>query len=352
MIADSYNIIYYKGGISVKAKRINGQAVNGKREILGSKLPLDTPYSVTFFPIYACNFKCKYCIHSLEINERETVSDVATMLWETYKKCIDDMLEFPNKVKQIHLTGLGEPLLHKDIGKMVEYAKQKDVAEGIDIVTNGSMLTEKLTHELVDAGLTVLRISIQGINKEQYKRESGIDIDFVQFYNNIKYFYNNRGNTKLYIKVIDEALDDGQQEEFFNMFGDICDTIAIEHLCPFVEKINYTDTFNQDEFVVTMNGNQILNTDICPQPFYSLQIYPDGKCIPCCTIEKPIVVGDCLEQSLVKIWNGDTINSFRRLQLQSQKGKNKTCSKCQQYKFGMFKEDILDEYASELLKLY
>lgn len=337
---------------AMKAKKINGQAVNGKREMLASKLPLDTPYSITIFPIYACNFRCKYCLHSLEKDEREFISDTITMPWETYKKCIDDILKFPHKVKMLHLSGLGEPLLHKDIGKMVAYANQKGVAEGIDIVTNGSMLTKELTHELVDAGLTVLRISLQGINEEQYKREAGIDIDFDEFYNNIKYFYDNRGNTKLYIKVIDEILDDGQQEEFFNMFGDICDIIAIEHLCPFVDKINYTDTFNQNEFYVTMNGNQVPNTNICPQPFYSLQIYPDGKCIPCCTVEKPIVVGDCLKQSLVQIWNGDVMNSFRRLQLQSKKENNRVCAKCQQYKYGMFKEDILDEYASDLLKLY
>ncbi len=45
------------------ARRIDGQAVNGRRRRLAEVIPLDTPYAIAMFPIYACNFKCSYCIH-------------------------------------------------------------------------------------------------------------------------------------------------------------------------------------------------------------------------------------------------------------------------------------------------
>jgi len=48
----------------MRAVRIDGQTPGGKRNKLKDALPLDTPYMVQFFPIYACNFKCGYCIHS------------------------------------------------------------------------------------------------------------------------------------------------------------------------------------------------------------------------------------------------------------------------------------------------
>ena len=45
------------------ARRIDGQAVNRRRRRLAEVIPLDTPYAIAMFPIYACNFKCSYCIH-------------------------------------------------------------------------------------------------------------------------------------------------------------------------------------------------------------------------------------------------------------------------------------------------
>lgn len=124
----------------MKAKRIDGQAVNGKRTVLSNVLPLDTPYAVTIFPIYACNFKCNYCLHSLTGNARGHISDKISMDFDLYKKCIDDIATFPRKLKVLHFIGYGEPLLHHEISKMVAYAVEKKVADVVDIVTNGAFI--------------------------------------------------------------------------------------------------------------------------------------------------------------------------------------------------------------------
>jgi len=121
----------------MRAVRIDGQTPGGKRNKLKDALPLDTPYMVQFFPIYACNFKCGYCIHSVPVSQRRYITDKTAMDFNLYKKCIDGLSKFPNKVKMIRFAGTGEPLLHKDIAKMVEYAVKMNVAEAVDIVTNG-----------------------------------------------------------------------------------------------------------------------------------------------------------------------------------------------------------------------
>lgn len=336
----------------MKAERIDGQAVNGSRTVLSNVLPLDTPYSVTYFPIYACNFKCNYCLHSLNYESRGHISNIASMDFQLFKKSIDDMAAFPKKIKAIHFAGLGEPLLHKDIDSMVGYIVQKGVADTVDIVTNGALLTPELSKKLIKAGLTKIRISVQGLSGLKYKEVTGKDIEFDNFLNNIRYFYENKGDSKIYIKIIDSALEEGEEDKFLNMFGEICDSIAIEHLCPFVGDIDYENTFGDKEFIVTMNGINIVNAEICPQPFYSMQIYPDGKCIPCCTVEKPIVVGDCNHMSLVDIWRSRDFNSFRKMHISRLKNKNSVCARCQQYKYSMFPEEVLDNDAERLERLY
>jgi radical SAM domain protein len=76
------------------ARRIDGQAVNGGRRKLAEVIPLDTPYAITVFPIYACNFKCSYCIHSIDVKQRPHVVDKAVMDIGLYKKIIDDLQAF------------------------------------------------------------------------------------------------------------------------------------------------------------------------------------------------------------------------------------------------------------------
>lgn len=337
----------------MKAIRIDGEAVNGNRTILAEVIPIDTPYAITIFPIYACNFKCNYCLHSLSKNRREHISDVISMDFELYKKCIDDIANFPRKLKALHFIGYGEPLLHKDIAKMVEYAVKKEVANVVDIVTNGALLTPQLSRRLINAGLSSLRISIQGLNAQKYKQITGENIDYEVFVENIQYFYGIRKDTRLHIKIIDSALDkEEDQQIFFEIFGDICDTIAIEHLGPVVNSVDYSKIKNSKYFNVNILGNDIIDSKICPQPFYFMQINPDGKCVPCCNANFPVYVGDCNNQSVPHIWNSKEYNSFRKLQLLKEKASNSACARCQQYRYSMFSEEILDNDAERLLKLF
>lgn len=336
----------------MKAKRIDGQAVNGKRTALSKVLPLDTPFAITFFPIYACNLKCNYCLHSLNKEERGHISDEVSMDFDLYKKCIDDIKNFPRKVKVIHFAGLGEPLLHKNIVEMVAYAVEREVAETVDILTNGVFLSEELSNNLVSAGLSKLRVSVQGLDKEKYKEIANEEIDFNEFFKNLKYLYDHKGDMQLYIKIIDSSLGLGDEERFLNIFGNICDNIAIERLCPFVENVDYKNIVDDSEFKLTMNGNEIVAAEVCPQPFYSLQIYPDGNCIPCCTVEKPLVIGNCNFESICEIWRGKELKAFRKMHLSFKKSDNFVCARCQQYKYSMFPEEVLDDDALRLLSLF
>lgn len=336
----------------MQAKRIDGQAVNGKRTMLSEVIPLSVPYAITFFPIYACNFKCNYCIHSLDIDKRNIAVKEALMSIELFEKCIDDIAKFPEKIKAIHFAGLGEPLLHPNIVDMVKYASQKNVAETIDILTNGSLLTRELSTQLVSSGVNKIRISIQGTNAKKYNEVAGVSIDFDAFLQNIDWLYKNRKDTLLYIKIIDEGLTKSERDEFLYKFGDICDEIAIEYLCPFVENVDYENVVKDYEFNMTMNGNEVPIVEVCPQPFFSLQIYPDGSYVPCCTVEQPIRLGNCKTESIYDIWNGDKLKAFRKMQLKKQKKNNDVCMKCQQYKYSMFPEEVLDKEAEELVKKF
>ncbi len=336
-----------------KAKNISGQAPGGKRTKLADVLPLDTPFVVQIFPIYACNFKCNYCIFQLDKAKRGFISDKIVMDFDLYKKCIDDMALFPNKVKVLRIVGIGEPLLHKNIVDMVEYAVSKDIANTVEILTNASLLTPKMSDLLISAGLLRLVVSLQGTTKEKYQKVSGVNIDFEKFIENLRYFYNNKGNAQLYIKIIDCALDSKDDEKkFYEIFGDICDTIAIEHTVPIHSGVDYKKVLKNKDMSVTQFGLPISKVKICPQPFFTLQINPDGKIVPCYSFEYPEIMGDCNNQSVQEIWNGKKFQNFRRKMLDGTKNVCKTCENCELIKYRLFPEDNLNNDAERLKKLY
>ena len=335
----------------MKAIRIDGQTPGGKRSKLADLLPLATPLSVQIFPVYACNLSCNYCIHSVPVNLRGYITDKAVMDYALYKKTIDDLTQFPQKLKMLRFAGTGEPLLHKELAQMIAYAKEKDIAESIDIVTNGLGLTHQISQALVEAGVDKIRVSIQGLNDEAYAftKQKGV---FSALVEKLKFLYNHRQQTKIYIKIIDCALQVGEEEEFMNLFGDICDFIAIEHLIPAVSQIDYNQFAGVPIKNLTQNGVCISEAKVCPQPFYMMQLNPDGKIVPCCAMETAYILGDVANQSMQEIWNGTTLQEFRINQLIKNKEIYSVCKKCKQYQYAMFEEDVLDLYAVELLKKF
>jgi radical SAM protein with 4Fe4S-binding SPASM domain len=306
---------------------ITKQAPNGERQRLEDILPLNTPLVIQIFPVYSCNLKCNYCIFQKPKEERPFISDVISMNPENYYKYIRDMMKFPQKLKVLRFVGIGEPLLHKNLPDMISYAKHKKVANKIEIITNGIKLRPALSDALIESGFDKIEISVQGIDSLDYKNNAGNSLYFDGFLYNIGYLYRyKKKHQKIYIKIVDSALKN--KDKFLNLFGDLCDYIGIESTVPIHEGVDLPE---RDK---TQFGQSIVKSDVCSQPFYHMQINPDGKVTPCYSFDYPVILGNANKQSIVDIWNGKPFNDFRLNHV-----KNETCKKCQMSKYRMFEED-------------
>lgn len=338
------------------AKKINFIPVNGKRNKLSDVVPLKVPYTLDIFPIYACNFRCKYCIQSVEIEKRGEISHKKIMDYELLCKLVDDAKMFGKKIKAVHFAGYGEPLLHPDIGKMVKYFVDNNVSDIVDIVSNGALLNPKISTELLDAGLNKLRVSLQGLDDKTYENTSGVKIDFKKIIHNITQFkqLRDKGNykTKIYVKIIDFALDKHTEEEFYELFSPICDLISVEHLAPLVNEIKY-DELIKKSYNTNLKGNEVQFLKVCPRPFYSMMINPDGDVSPCCNHYKPIILGNIKTDSIVNIWKSKIMKNFQSQQLMFKKNNFLACKNCENISYQSFPEDNLDNYSDEILnRLY
>ena len=104
-------------------------------------------------PTTKCNLNCKMCFRHTWFDE-----PMCGLSLEDYRRAIDTM---PKTVETIFFGGMGEPLFHKDILEMIRLAAEKGVE--VELLTNGTLLTENMINGILDAGLTRLWISIDDL---------------------------------------------------------------------------------------------------------------------------------------------------------------------------------------------
>lgn len=317
---------------------------------LAEVIPLEMPLVIFIEPSRSCNFKCCYCYHSFaedQIKETKFIQN-GIMNYNLFTHIIDDISLFSSKLKCIHLTGRGEPLINKELPYMVRYIKQKDVTERINIVTNGSLLTPELNMALIDSGLDSIKISIQGIDEEGYMKIAGVKLDFKKYIENIRHFYLNRGKCKVFIKIADISLKaENDENKFYKMFSDICDGISIEHIYDIDKEVNLKLNKENDRNVY---NKTIGNVEVCPMPFYMLNIGFDGGVLPCCYYNMD-ELGNLKNTSIVRLWNSKQLKNFR-LSLLTNKRNNKYCCNCNIPDYSIDSSDVIDHCSDELVKYF
>jgi radical SAM protein with 4Fe4S-binding SPASM domain len=319
-----------------------------KRVNLYQALPLKTPFSFHVFPIHRCNFRCRYCLHSLppeklgEMKFKKEVLPVAL-----FRKAIDDLHEFSNPLKSLIFAGHGEPLLHPGIAEMVSYARERNVADRVEIVTNASLLTHEMTDSLIAAGLDRLRISVQGLDAGTYRDIAGTAIDFDRFIDNIRFFFERKGDCDLYVKIIDMGLG-SREEEFYRLFRPISDTAAVEFTIPFVREIDLPKDTSLDR---AKQGHPASLARICSMPFYQIVLLPSGNVTGCCAVTPPVIYGNVGKDSLRDLWERRVRKEFLLTQL-ANRWDNPICGSCSVPMYGLQPGDELDPFRDTLLKKF
>ena len=328
---------------------ITTRSLKNDRTVLRDVVPIDTPFLLGIFVGDICNFKCKYCIQSADDSVNEKKQLVKSFLdWDTFVTIVDSAKKFPQKIKTVLLTSIGEPLLQPNIVRMIQYMKDVDLADAYEIVTNASVLTPELSRGLIDAGLTRLCISLQGLTAEKYKEVCGVKIDYANFYNNIQYFYEySRGKCRVHIKTVDLALDEGEESKFYEMYGSICDTIYLDKVSPVFKGVDYTGMIADNE-KYTQEKYKACEGVACSSLFYTLYTLADGRIVPCCDHPQPMIYGNIADMSLVDAWNSEVRKKFLTQHLKHKRCDNEICAQCSAPLDREFESDRLDG-AEELI---
>ena len=332
---------------SKSIEELQVKEVVDKRTALETVVPLEAPFIIYIDPCGACNFKCSFC----PCNNSDFMPEERhkMMSFDLFKKIVNDMKEFKQKVKAVDLFCFGEPLLNKDFPKMVKYIKDSNVAQKVRTVTNGSLLTPDINDRIIESGLDVLRVSIEGRNNEDYKVLCGVNIDMDQIVNNIKDLYNKKTkqnkNLRIHIKAINSMLKtEEDRRKYFEMFKDCSDSCIIENVREIFSGFKVGDEAKKAE---QWEYERVVGSgELCAMPLYEMVVHSNGVVSACCVDWKfALQYGDVNRESLRDIWHSKKLRDLQIKLIEGGKQAIAYCAEC-----GYHGGDNIDSVKDRLLQ--
>lgn len=244
--------------------------------------------SLIIEPTNTCNLKCTFCFVTEGMTRQEGFMD-----FNLFKKIIDDT---PG-LEHLCMHNWGEPLLHKDIFCMFDYAAQSGIKH-IVMNTNGTLLTDKMIDRIVASSLSVIRFSIDG-SAETFKKIRGVDLNKIE---------------KNIIKLKEKKNALRPELSMGVVF-----TVEEETHADVDEYVTHWKTI-VDHVRMQPKLIQSPRKEVCPEPFGKdygkLVVLWDGTVIPCCVdYNATLTLGNAWNEKVADLWQGAAIDSLRQQHL-------------------------------------
>lgn len=239
----------------------------------------------------SCNLKCTMCPRTI-MHKQGTLPKIGFMNFEFFKHLIDEGVIAG--LASVKFNFQGEPLLHPQLTDMIRYAKNAGIIDTM-INTNGTLLSEEKSNDLLDAGLDNIFFSIDAPHKETYEHIR-IGANYDKVIDNIEQFItlkNDKRKRHVQIGACMVLLKDNinEIEDFKKLWHDKVDTIILSR--------------NQHSaFDIHKTNNNVIPKYCCTQLWQRILVMWDGICIPCCIdSKKELVVGNAMHTSIQEIWS-------------------------------------------------
>ena len=308
---------------------------------------LALPRSIYIEPTSRCNELCRQCPRTLLSREEDR-----DLTYDEFRSIVD---QFP-VLDRVVLHGLGEPLLNKDLPKMIRYLKDRGTY--VLFNSNGILLNEKRGQALINAGLDEYRLSMDGATREMYARVRGVDA-FDKIWRNVRafvamqkaqdatkpavslWFTAMRENLQDLPGLIDLAAEAGIREVYMQRLVYFEAGLAASKQSLF-RKANYDELMlvqqceqqcKERGITFSAAGSATPLESIlrdfgerpwsgCQRPYSLTYITSSGNVLSCCfapfghrsarEYKEERVLGNIFQESIEEIWQGERYEAFRR----------------------------------------
>jgi radical SAM protein with 4Fe4S-binding SPASM domain len=311
---------------------------------------VELPRHVQIEPVGQCNLRCAMC--PIEFRpESEPGRPPAHIAVGVFKRLIDQF----GAIDELHLQGLGEPLLHPRFFELVAYAAGRAIK--VSTNTNMTLMTEARAAACVRSGLHDLHVSLDGARAESFesiRRRASFD----KVLRNLRRLIAARraaGSALPHVHVVAVAMrrNLGELPGLVRLAqAEGAESLSVQHLChdfgesalperyrsmrSFVKAESLLDedpariaaSFGEARAEAQRLGLSLRLPDVtlrrhaehlpgrkrCDAPWRSAYVSYDGQAMPCCMVATPdrASFGDMALEGVEEVWNSAAFHAFRR----------------------------------------
>jgi MoaA/NifB/PqqE/SkfB family radical SAM enzyme len=274
------------------------------------------------------------------------------MSWDLFTSIVD---QIPRLARAV-LHGVGEPMLVKNLPRMVRYLKDRGTY--VLFNTNGTVLNERNGRALIEAELDELRVSFDAANAESYRAIRGKNF-FNRILKNVRAFRelqeregHDRPRVSAWLTGLRQTIEElpdfvrvaaqaGVKEVHLQrlvFFGDNAIGLARPDQALY-EQLSGAETSHIDRATalakslgITFSASGAASEpglslkrsgngspwSLCRRPWTVMYFTANGRALPCCIAPfsqrgyENYTLGDATQQTLREIWTGSAYRDFRR----------------------------------------
>lgn len=307
------------------------------------------PTYIQMEPVGQCNLRCQMC--SIQFRQDgPPYGPPAFMSFDLFTSVLDQLTD----LEELHLQGLGEPMMHPRFFDMVEYAARR----GVRVSTNSNLtlLNARRAERCIASGLNCLHFSLDGATAETYERIR-LRAHFDRVVGNLERLLElrkQRGSLLPHVRLVMVIMRQNLHElpDLVRMAHRWeVESMFVQHLChdfgeaTLPERYLPMRDFVQEETLLNEDPERIeryfgearelageLGVDLrlprtrprpyplgtpgrqrCNWPWQGAYISYQGASMPCCMISTPdrYSLGNLSEQSFADLWNSPGYEDFR-----------------------------------------
>jgi Radical SAM superfamily/Iron-sulfur cluster-binding domain len=268
----------------------------------------DVPRAIQIETNLACNATCPFCPYVHMDRGPKFMED---WIW---RKIVDETRGLGMIYRPFLIN---EPLSEKRLSEIIRYIKQ-DSSATVEINTNAGLLNEKRAKEILDAGINVVRCSVDGFSKATAEpARPGVSYDAVV--RNVHRFVELRdaGGYKVHVEMRMIDMPENKHEQ----------TAYVDYWTPVVDEVLIVPLYRWP-----WEGQEAPVRKPCLKILDEIFFYTDGTAPLCCWDSAGRgIVGDVKKESVLDIWNGPVLGAMRALLDRGRRDLISLCSRCDAY---------------------
>ncbi len=337
---------------------------NGLQSFISGRKASSLPYRLQIENGNICNLRCTMC--ALNVMKRKK----GMMNLEKFKEVFDTV-----KPAYVNLTGYSEMILNKDMFDIIKYAKSKGAFVKID--SNATLTTDDKANKIIDSGIDLISISVDGATKETYEKiriPAKFEVVIENLKNLVKVRNERKSKTQIHMAFVCQLPNFHELPAIIKL----ADEFGVDQLnSPFVTeydiKMNEKYKLDKVDFeklksiyneALEVSKNVKVKTNIesigyylkkieagtmfkmndahCYLPWYSAYITWEGDVLPCCYYyDGQVNFGNIFQKSFNEIWHSNEYQNFREQLVKQKIGICATCG---------YRDDFLQDRFAKFTK--